>query len=115
VHRVVAQLQQKAHALEAEIARRKEVERTLRRREQELSDFVENAVEGLHQVGPDGTILWANRAELDLLGYQADEYIGHHIAEFHADSDTIADILARLLRGETLYDYPAHYGAKTAR
>ena len=46
VHRVVAQLQQKAQALEAEIARRKEVERTLRRREQELLDFLENAVEG---------------------------------------------------------------------
>src|SRR5574341_1285987 len=27
--------------------------------ERELSDFVENAVEGLHKVGPDGRILWA--------------------------------------------------------
>jgi PAS domain S-box-containing protein len=112
VHRAVAQLQQKAQALEQEIAGREEVERTLRRREQELADFVENAVEGLHQVGPDGTILWANKAELDLLGYEADEYVGHHIAEFHADRDRIDDILQRLLRGETLYDYPARLRCK---
>ena len=112
IHRVVAQLQQKAQVLEQEIARREEVERTLRRREQELADFVENAVEGLHQVGPDGTILWANKAELDLLGYEPDEYVGHHIAEFHVDRDRIDDILQRLLRGETLYDYPARLRCK---
>src|SRR3954452_25451038 len=43
--------------------------------EEELRDFFENATVALHWVGPDGTILWANRAELDLLGYSADEYI----------------------------------------
>jgi PAS domain S-box-containing protein len=112
IYRVVAQLQQKTRALEVEIAKREQIERMLRQREQELSDFLENAVEGLHQVGPDGTILWANKAELALLGYEASEYIGHHIAEFHADAGTIADILDRLLRGETLYDYPARLKCK---
>lgn len=29
----------------------------------ELRDFLENAAEGLHWAGPDGTILWANHAE----------------------------------------------------
>lgn len=112
VNRVVAQLQQKAHALETEVGRRKQIEITLRRREEELADFLENGTECLHQVGPDGRILWANKAELDLLGYQADEYIGHHIAEFHVDADTIADILRRLLGGETLHDYPARLRGK---
>jgi PAS domain S-box-containing protein len=77
-----------------------------------LSDFLDNAVQGLHQVGSDGVILWANKAELDLLGYRPDEYIGHHIAEFHADAEIIADILQRLLRGETLYEYPARLRCK---
>jgi PAS domain S-box-containing protein len=112
VHRIVAHLQLRAQILEAEIARREEAERTLRSRERDLSDFLENAVEGLHQVGPDGTILWANKAELDLLGYQPNEYIGHHIAEFHADAGTIDDILKRLLHGEALYDYPARLRCK---
>ena len=65
----------------------------LRRRERELSDFIENASMGLHWVGADGTILWANQAELDLLGYTREEYIGRNITEFHADGDVINDIL----------------------
>ena len=44
-----------------------------RRSEQELADFFDNATVGLHSVGPDGTILRANRAELTMLGYPADD------------------------------------------
>jgi PAS domain S-box-containing protein len=68
-----------------DISARKQTEEALRRSEQELADFFENATVGLHWVGPDGTILRVNQAELDLLGYTREEYIGHHIAEFHAD------------------------------
>jgi PAS domain S-box-containing protein len=72
-----------------------------------LRDFVEHAPEGLRRVGPDGLILWANRAELDMLGYTREEYIGHHIAEFHADAPVIEDFLASLASGETLRDREA--------
>lgn len=110
--REIAILQQKAIALEAEIAHRKEVEKVLARRERDLADFLESAVECLHTVGPDGTILWANQAELELLGYVYDQYIGHHIGEFHADRDVVDDMLARLLKGETLTNYPARLRCK---
>ena len=112
--RAIAELQQKSLSLQAEIARRKSLEEQLRaalafeqRKEWELSDFVETAPLGLHWVGPDGTIMWANSAEVALLGYSLDDYVGHHIAEFHADRDVIDDMLARLLRGETIRDQPA--------
>ena len=78
----------------------------------ELYDFVENAVEGLHRVGPDGTILWANRAELQMLGYGWDDYVGRHIADFHEDPATIDFILRTLLAGEALYDQPARLRCK---
>jgi PAS domain S-box-containing protein len=107
IHHQVALLQQKAAALEAEVARRRQTEQALRRREKELSDFLENALEGIHRVGPDGTILWANKAELDMLGYEPHEYIGHHIAEFHVDAEAIQGILEKLRCGEDLYDCPA--------
>jgi PAS domain S-box-containing protein len=81
----------------------------------ELHDFLENGAIGLHWVGPDGQILWANRAELDMLGYSEEEYFGHHIAEFHVSRPIIDDILARLARGETLHDYPAQLRAKSGR
>lgn len=73
----------------------------------DLDDFFENGAVALHLVGADGIILRANQAELELLGYAAEEYIGRHIAEFHADEDVIDDILARLSRGERLKKYPA--------
>ena len=75
--------------------------------ERKLSDFFEQAAMPLHWVGADGTILRANQAELDLLGYSRDEYVGHHIAEFHADGPVIEDILGRLGANETLRDYGA--------
>jgi PAS domain S-box-containing protein len=84
----------------------------LRRRERELSDFIENASVGLHWVGADGTILWANQAELDLLGYTREEYVGHNIMEFHADSDVINDMLCRLTQRETLHNYEARLRCK---
>ncbi|MEX1230495.1 MAG: PAS domain S-box protein [Planctomycetaceae bacterium] len=103
--REISILQQKARALQAEVAHRKRIE-------DELSDFVENALEGLHKVGADGRIIWANRAELDLLGYHEHEYIGHHVAEFHADREVIDDILCRLADGRSIFNAPARLVCK---
>lgn len=91
---------------------RRESERRLCRSEQELSDFFENAAVGLHWVGPDGTILRVNQAELDMLGYSRDEYIGHQITEFHVDQPVIEDILQCLTAGEELHDYEARLRCK---
>jgi PAS domain S-box-containing protein len=91
---------------------RKATEDELRRSEQELAEFFENATVGLHWVGPDGRILRANRAELAMLGYTREEYIGRSISEFHADQDVICDILKRLGAGEKLAEYPARLRCK---
>ena len=115
-----------AEALAREIPHREEVELALRQSlrdlrtkeeelrhsEEEVRDFLENGTIALHRVGADGRILWANRAELDLLGYSAEEYIGRPIADFHVDQDVIADILSRLGRGEVLHDCEARLRAK---
>ncbi|MBZ9657487.1 PAS domain S-box protein [Mesorhizobium sp. ESP-6-4] len=78
----------------------------------EMEDFFENAAVALHLVANDGTILRANRAELDLLGYSAEEYVGRNIREFHADAAAIDDILNRLSRHEQLQHYRARLRAK---
>lgn len=77
-----------------------------------LMDFVDTASIGLHWVAEDGTILWANPADYEPLGYSADEYIGHDIAEFHADPDVIEEILERLGAGERLEKYEARLRCK---
>src|SRR5205085_6232326 len=99
--------QQKAQALTKEIAERRTAQRELARREEELRDFLENAVIGMHWVAEDGTVVWANRAEMELLGYEPHEYIGQNITKFHYDNAVIADILARLQAGDELRAYPA--------
>jgi two-component system cell cycle sensor histidine kinase/response regulator CckA len=97
------------------IARNAELEHELqwlRQRELELTDFLENASLGLHWIGPDGTILWTNQAELDLLGYSREEYLGHNIAEFHADPPVIDGILRRLSADETIRNYEVRLRCK---
>ncbi len=90
----------------------KATDQALRNSERDLSDFFENAAIPLHWVGADGTILRVNQAELDLLGYRREEYVGRSIAAFHADAPVIADILRRLTAAETLRDYPARLRCK---
>lgn len=90
-----------------DITERKRIDAELQRSREELEDSFENAAVAMHWVGPDGIILRANKAELDLLGYARDEYVGRHIGRFHAEPESIDDILARLSRGETLDKYPA--------
>jgi PAS domain S-box-containing protein len=93
--------------LAAEMIERKQSEEALRGKQQELQDFIENASIGMHWIGLDGTILWANQWELDLLGYEREEYVSHNIREFHADSQVVEEMLARLARGETLNNFEA--------
>ena len=78
----------------------------------DLDDFFANLAVPLHWVDRHGTILRANRAELELLGYAEQEYVGRNIAEFHADGTAVADILRRLKAGETLHDVPARVRCK---
>jgi PAS domain S-box-containing protein len=81
-------------------------ERALRAK-QELRDFLENAVEGIHSVDSEGRILWTNQAELDLLGYSRDECVGRYIQEFHSDAKVAEAMLRRLRQHETLRDHEA--------
>jgi PAS domain S-box-containing protein len=72
-----------------------------------MLDYLDNAVVGLHWVDGEGTIIWANKADYEPLGYTEAEYLGHNITEFHADAAVINDILERLLGGQSLYNYKA--------
>src|SRR6266550_1196958 len=72
------------------------------RSQAELEEFFENAPVGIRWTAPDGTILRANRSELDLLGYQPDEYLGRNIAQFCVNPEVAGDSARRLAGGETL-------------
>ncbi len=80
--------------------------------DRELREFLDHATVGLRWVGPDGRILWANRAELDLVGYSEAEYIGRHIADFLVEPKIAADMLGRLAREESLLSYETRLRTK---
>ncbi|MDB4986970.1 MAG: sensory box histidine kinase [Myxococcaceae bacterium] len=66
----------------------------------DLEEFLEQGAVGLHRLSSAGTVLWANRAEYEPFGYQADEYLGHDLREFHQEPALIDHLLERLAAGE---------------
>jgi PAS domain S-box-containing protein len=91
--------------IKRDITERKRAQEALQRNEAELTDFFENASVGLDWVDSDGIITRVNQAELDLLGYSRDEYVGHHISEFYVDRGISQKVLQKLRAGEVLRDY----------
>ncbi|MGH8240703.1 MAG: PAS domain S-box protein, partial [Steroidobacteraceae bacterium] len=57
-----------------------------------------------HKVDADGIIVWANNAELAILGYAPEEYVGRPIADFVVQSGQATSLLKRVAAGETLRD-----------
>ncbi|HET6396670.1 MAG TPA: PAS domain S-box protein [Pseudoxanthomonas sp.] len=82
-----------------DVTDRYRAEEESRRYQRDLEDFFHNCAVGLHLVAADGTILRANAAELEMLGYPAEEYVGRNITEFHLDAEVIDGILADLRAG----------------
>lgn len=75
----------------------------------DLSDYFQGAPIGLHVTESDGTITRTNLAELELLGYSGrpDEYVGRHVAEFHADSEEVQQLLDRVSVNEPVAEHEA--------
>ena len=94
-----------AHTLNSADHSRSFAEEALRQRNEELTDFFENASVGISWISRDGIIQWANRTELDLMGFSRDDYVGHHISEFHVDAEAARDMLERWKRGDELRNH----------
>jgi PAS domain S-box-containing protein len=110
--RNISHLQQKAQALETERIERMAIEKSLRQREAELAEVLENAPEGVQQTGPDQKLLWANKAMLNLFGYAADEFIGHPLSEFYVHRQTFEEFWRKLMHREEVHDFPAELRCK---
>jgi len=79
---------------------------------EDLNNFLNNCAIGVHLVSSNGIVLWANKSELNFLGYSEDEYFGKSITDFHKDDDVIDRILTLLSNGNELTAYPARLVAK---
>jgi PAS domain-containing protein len=81
----------------------------------DFRDFFENGLVALHIVGADGTIRYANKAELQLLGYAYDDYVGQPIRDFHVDADVIEASWPASDGGKALRGCPLALGRVTGR
>jgi PAS domain S-box-containing protein len=64
----------------------------------------------------DGTVLWANQTELNVLGYTAEEYIGKQIMNFCPDErELVLEIFKRLGTGNIIKDVPVRFRTKDGR
>jgi PAS domain S-box-containing protein len=111
--RSISHLQQRAQLLDTETAERKEVQMALKRREAELADFLENALEGVQRTGPDQRVIWANKAMLRLLAYTAEEYIGQPLGRFFVDRNAFDEFWTKLMQREEIYNFPAELRCKS--
>ncbi|HEX4067676.1 MAG TPA: PAS domain S-box protein [Acidobacteriaceae bacterium] len=87
----------KAETLEAEILPDNKTQPMLRAGEGELRDYLDEAAIGMHWLAADGTIVWANRTVLHLLGYEYDQFVGHPFAAF-VDNPAAAEEMLRRIR-----------------
>ena len=105
--KLVSALQHKARLFESEKNALREAASDLAFCHQKLSDFINNSAEGMHRIDSRGEIQFASPAQLRLLGYAQGEYVGHNLAEFHVDRESLEDFWRRLMRHEVLCDFPA--------
>lgn len=98
--------------LSAALAESQHIYEELKTSRKDLVDFFEHAPLGFNWVGPNGIIIWANEAELDLLGYSSQEYVGHSITEFHVKIEVVKDMLNRLKNHEELQEYETRLRCK---
>lgn len=89
------------------------VEQKLRKHQNELTDFMDNAAVGIVWTSLSGRIRWANAAALAMLDRPAHECIGSHLRSFCIDQTAVSDMLRRLAGKEQLVDHEmrVHSGA----
>ena len=96
----------------SDVTVRKHTEDELVRTKEELQEFLDNAAVGIHWVNEEGTIIYVNRAELELLGYSKEEYLHHNIAEFYVNKTVLTDILHQLKSTEEIHGYEVELRCK---
>ncbi len=84
-----------------------EANQRLQESEESYRSLFDDALDMIHIVDADGTIVDANRTELETLGYTLEEYIGKPLLEIiHPDSrQRVAEAVKRVFAGEALRDY----------
>ncbi len=76
-----------------------------------LRDYFDNGPIAMHWLTGEGNVLWANKTELQTLGYTKEEYFGKPILKFCApcEEDLVLKIFKQLGSGNTIQDVPVKF------
>lgn len=88
-----------------DISRRVRAVENLLANEAALTDFFTAAPIGLMWVQPDGIVERTNLAQLAIMGRPSAEVVGHPLADFAADAEVVAWILAQMEQRKTVRDH----------
>mmetsp|Transcript_7269 Transcript_7269/g.14808 ORF Transcript_7269/g.14808 Transcript_7269/m.14808 type:complete len:730 (-) Transcript_7269:525-2714(-) len=84
--------------------------------EAEFQDFFDNAPIAMHWLGGTGNVIWANKMEMNVLGYTPEEYIGQPITKFCPDEEELVlKIFHNLGTGNSIHDVPVRFRKKDGR
>jgi PAS domain S-box-containing protein len=89
----------------SDLAARKQAEESLRRSEHNLAGFFNQSPIGLVWLSAGGVILRANQAQLDMLGYAGEDYVGHSFTEFCGEPSRGRELLERLADKKTVRNF----------
>lgn len=111
--------QQVNHALRASELALKQINESLearvRERAQELLDLYEQSPIGYHTLDVQGVITQVNQAQLDLLGYSRQEYVGQKVVQFFTPEfqAKFAEVFPQVLKDGTLRELEFEFIAKS--
>lgn len=85
-----------------DVTERKEAENIKRLNEAKLKELFDHAPLGYHELDNEGRIVRVNQSELEMLGYEMDEMLGHFVWEFVVEEVSRQSVLAKLDGSKTL-------------
>jgi len=98
-----------------DITEERRAQEVIERNERELRDLFEEASIGVLRTTPQGRILRANRALLDILELGRDRCLGRRLREFYPDAEGLRELLGRLARRETIRNFSTVFRARSGR
>ncbi len=113
---MVAKLKQTRETLEKRMADLHHSENQLKKSEKKYRHIFENAMEGMFQILLDGTIISANPAIIEMLGYNSfneiDDHLGNQVIQLFSDSSDGKALLKTIYEKKQVTDYETRFVQK---